>query len=138
MRLRWGIAALAVALMGCDATTPVPTVSVGLNRPAPGLERRFGWTGRPGASAYMIVVSSDRGGADPVATSGFTADTSLPVGALAWRESHPLADRAYFWTVRAYDRPDPQGLMLARSEPREFRPGAWEALPWFVGGPTWP
>ncbi len=133
--MRWAVVALTLALTGCDAATPVPNVAIGLNRPPAGFERRFGWTGRPGASAYLVVVSTDRGGADPVATSGFTADTSLPVGALAWQERHPLADRGYFWTVRAYDRPDPQGLLIARSEAREFRPAAYEAAAWWVFGP---
>lgn len=135
MSKRWVLAALALALWGCDATSPVPSVSIGLNRPAAGFERRFGWSGRPGASAYLVVVSTDRGGADLVALSGFTAEHSVPVHALAWRESHPIAERAYFWTVRAYDRPDPQGLLLARSEPREFWPAAYEAYGWWVWGP---
>ena len=147
MRLTWGLGAAALALAGCDAATTaaMPDVAIGLNRPAPGLhglpsamERRFAWSARPGASAYLVVVSTDRGGADPVASSGFTAATMLPATALAWRELHPLADRAYFWTVRAYDRPDPQGLLLARSEPREFRPARWEAEAWWVDGPSWP
>lgn len=127
--------AVLLALAGCDPTLPVPQVSIGLNTWPPGLERRFSWTGLPGASAYLVAVSSDRQRADLVATSGFTADTSLPLSRLAWREGHPLPDRSYFWTLRAYDRPDPQGLQLVQSEPREFRPAPWEGGPWRLVGP---
>ena len=147
MRLWLGTAALAFTLMGCDPTVPVPTVSIGLNRPAPGfgqgwaapeLARRFFWGDRPGAAAYVVVVSTDRRETEQVARSGFTADHSLSVAALAWQELHPFGDRSYFWSVRAYDRPDPQGLLLAQSEPREFRPEAWEAATWRLDGPRWP
>lgn len=129
------VMATFLALAGCDATNPVPTVSIGLNTWPAGFERRFSWTGLPGASAYTVAVHSDRQRAELVATTGFTADTSMPVSGLAWKEGHPIADRSYFWSLRAFDRPDPQGLQLVQSEPREFKPGAWEAVGWRIGGP---
>lgn len=109
-----------LALAGCDQLNmPMPDTTIGINRPAPGLGQAFAWNGVPGASAYQVVLSLDRAGTSPVGASGFTSDTHLAYGAVAWREGHPVVDRGYFWVLRAYDRPDPQGLLLTQSEPRE-------------------
>ena len=113
----WLVGSLLVA--GCG-TVPVPDTTVGINRPAPGLGQAFAWTAVPGASAYQVTLSMDRAGTTPAASSGFTSDTHLAFGALAWREGHPIAGRTYFWVLRAYDRPDPQGLLLTQSDPREI------------------
>ena len=150
----WGLAAL-VGLSGCDvlqasataaggaatggAATGATTagaaggagVSVILGQPL----RRFACGARPGAASYQVVVSADRTGTSWVAASAFTSETSLPLTALAWREGHPLAERAYFWVLRAYDRPDPQGVLLATSEPREFRPDVRLAPAWVLVDP---
>lgn len=101
-------------------------------------QRNFDWDPRPGAMAYQVVASLDRGGTAIAAVSAFTSAFALPVSALAWREGHPSTDRAYFWVVRAYDRADPQGLLLATSDPREFRAQARDAKPWAVRGPEVP
>ncbi|MNT20311.1 hypothetical protein D3C72_1556170 [compost metagenome] len=119
--MSWMVAGSA-ALVGCaQLNIPVPdAVNVGLNRPAPGVGQAFTWNTVPGASAYQVVLSMDRVGTTPAGTTGFTADTHVSYGAIAWREGHPVKDRAYFWVLRAYDRPDPQGLLLTQSDPREI------------------
>jgi len=67
-----------------------------------------------------VVVSLDRAGMAPVGVTAMLSDHQLDPAKIAWHEGHPVADRPYFWVVRAFDRPDPQGLMLSVSEPREI------------------
>lgn len=96
---------------GCQGV-PVPETRIGINVPPPGTTRVFRWDAVPAASAYQVVVTIDRNGTQPVGVSGFTGDTQLTSQAVAWREGHPVVGRPYFWLVRAYDRPDPQGVLL--------------------------
>ena len=110
------LGALALATTGC--TMPDFT-TIGLNRPAPGLGKAFGWKAVPGASAYQVVITMDRAGTQPAGISGFTSDTHVAYQAVVWREGNPIKDRPYFWVIKAYDRPDPQGLLLTQSEPIE-------------------
>jgi hypothetical protein len=121
-------AAFVIAAGCAQLNVPVPDSSVGVNRPAPGLGQAFAWNVVPGASAYQVVLSLDRAGTTPVGTTGFTADTQVAYGAVAWREGHPLVDRPYFWVLRAYDRPDPQGLLLTQSDPREVTFSSFSAF----------
>jgi hypothetical protein len=124
----WCLAALASTTGCAQLNVPVPDTSVGINRPAPGLGQAFAWTMVPGASAYQVVLSLDRAGTNPVGNTGFTSDTHVAYGAVAWREGHPVVDRTYFWVLRAYDRPDPQGLLLTQSDPREVTFSSFSAF----------
>lgn len=112
--------ALASGSLGCQGAD-VPQVNVGLNQPPPGVAQAFSWERIPGASAYQVVVSLDMAGVNPVGTSGFTADTHMTLQSVAWRPGHPVADRPYFWTMRAFDRPDPQGVLLTIRGPHQVQ-----------------
>ncbi|MDB5099118.1 MAG: hypothetical protein JWM80_3539 [Cyanobacteria bacterium RYN_339] len=79
------------------------------------------WTPVPGALAYQVIVSLDRSGMEPVGTTAFGTVTQLDTTKIAWHEGHPIRDRPYFWVVRAFDRPDPQGVLLSVTEPREIQ-----------------
>lgn len=127
--LPWALLGLAVVSGCAQLNIPVPDMtSVGINRPAPGLGQAFSWTAVPGASAYMVVLSTDRAGTVPAGTTGFTSDTHVSYGAIAWREGNPKLNQTYFWVLKAYDRPDPQGLLLTQSDPREVTFTDWSTL----------
>lgn len=134
-----------VALAGCDvpgllmAEPPTGTAAAtAVVDPFAAPARVFDWDARPGAQAYQVVASLDRAGTAIAAVSAFTSAVTMPLTALSWREGHPSAGRSYFWVVRAYDRADPQGLLLATSDPREFWTRATDAIPWRVSGPNLP
>lgn len=109
-----GLAIAACQQAGLDQA------SIGLNRPAPGTVPALTWAPVTGASAYQVTLSMDRGATLPVGTSGFTANPLLPLDRIIWQEGHPVQGRPYFWTVRAYDRPDPSGLLLVTRGPTEI------------------
>jgi hypothetical protein len=79
------------------------------------------WSPVPGAFAYQVVVSLDRAGMQPVGTTALLSGYQLDPAKIAWHEGHPIVDRTYFWVVRAFDRPDPRGVLLSTTEPREIR-----------------
>jgi hypothetical protein len=115
---------------GCQGI-PVPETRIGINVPPGGEVRTFSWDPVPSASAYQLVVTIDRNGTQPIGMTGFTSDTQISASAIAWRQGHPVVGRPYFWTVRAYDRPDPQGVLLTVRGPQEIKftagdlPQAW-------------
>lgn len=110
---RLGAIAGLLALSACGLKA-----EIGINRPAPGQEPALDWPDVPGASAYQVTVYVDRAGLSPVARSGFTAASALPLEALQWLPDTAL-DRPYFWVVRAFDRPSPDGLLLNAFGPYE-------------------
>ena len=123
------LAGLGVAIaLGCNQPTAVPDVRVGINEPPPGTVAALSWFPVPGASAYHVVISIDRGLTQPVGVTGFTTERHVTLSAVAWRPGHPQLGRPYFWTMRAYDRPDPQGLLLTNSDPQPITIYNWGQL----------
>lgn len=117
--------------VGSAACSQWPDTRIGFNTPPPGTQLAFQWDAVTGASAYQVVVALDRGLTSPVGQSGFTSATRLPFSAIAWLPGHPIDARPYFWAVRAYDRPDPTGLLLSTSAPQSITFTAEDfASPW--------
>lgn len=114
---------LAGALLAACQSTPIPETRVGLNEPPPGEVRALTWPAVTGASHYQATVYMDRGATQPVGVAGFTSATHVPLDRIAWQEGHPIADRQYFAYVRAYDRPETTGLLLATRGPVELTIG---------------
>lgn len=119
MKHLWILLMAALVSTGSGGCQEFPDTRIGLNTPPAGMGRAFRWDRVPSASAYQVVITTDRSGTQPVGVTSFTADTQLTLGAVAWREGHPILGRPYFWTLRAYDRPDPQGVLLTVRGPQE-------------------
>lgn len=118
--LRW-FCAMALLAAACEGGGPTSYV-LGYGSPETRAlaTSELSWDAVPGATGYRVVVSLDRAGWSPVAVTALAAETRVSSDKLAWREGHPLADRSYFWAMRAYDA---QGLLLTGSEGREIRFG---------------
>lgn len=132
----WVLVALVSTGSGGCTGMEIPDTRIGLNVPPPGSERTFRWDRVPSASAYQVVVTTDRAGTQPVGVTSFTGDTQMTLAAVAWQQGHPILGRPYFWTLRAYDRPDPQGVLLTVRGPQEilfeatdFRGTGWLVSP---------
>ena len=108
-----------LALSASAACGELTQATVGYVPPSDGFPNTA-WATVPGAFAYRVVVSLDRSGTAPVGSTALVSEHQLDPSKIAWHEGHPILDRPYFWVVLAYDRPDPRGVLLGVTEPREI------------------
>lgn len=111
------LAGLAAAMLTACQPGDIPETRIGLNQPPPGAVQVVSWGEVAGASFYQVTVYLDRGATQPIGLGGLTSATHFPLDRLEWQAGHPVLDREYFWFVRAYDRPDPTGQLLASRGP---------------------
>lgn len=127
-------ALLATATASCGVLTQY---TLGITGPADRTLPDISWTPVTGAVAYQVVVTLDRDLAWPIGTSSLVTTTSLNLAQVAWQTGYPTTDRPYFWVVRAYDRNDPQGVLLSTSTPVQFTlTSPTTGLQIGLGGPT--
>jgi hypothetical protein len=111
----------SAVILGAGSCGVLTQGTLGFVGPSPDTFTGFTWSPVPGAVAYQVIISLDRAGTAPVGISPLTADPFLQPQQIAWHAGHPMTDRDYFWVMLAFDRNDPNGVLLSITDPRAVR-----------------